>query len=869
MPLKAFLNRYPDEPERSHYDCIRNALQDVDMLTQVKILQGYFPNGAPTSNAKRFDPAMQSEENSPTRKYSRKCECCANSTDCASAKADIKKLAGPWLATSIRSSGASFIDKADQDVNKPSWTVCTGKPPAVITPLSKNNAPSTPSDTRPIAQLPELAKVLERIVHRQLLSHLISCGFLDPHQFGFRPEHSTQTAILDLTETIRHAIEKRKVSLVVSFHFSKAFDSIPHTLIIKKLRLVGCTASALDWFASYFSGRSQAIRLSDGSCSSFMTTTAGVPQGDAFRRHHAFLLSPWAPASIRRPLGPDRTELCLPLPMRPKGPPSKGLQRANHRASLCRERGADDHRHATTSSSCPLARKITQDRPMMRFLQLNLNHCEAARDLLCEHHQQAAHRRWPSCVSNTRTLLHPTHGSPMPTAKQLSGCMEEFPVQERPAREYIPTSRGPEIGGIFFFSVFFFASTLQRRLSEREFSTLLANITEEARGRMAPLVYCGGLQRMVDGVGECRETRPRASILLDSLARSMRCCLTPGSSIVNLTFVCETLTPRVLSWTVSGLYTHSDHQAIVFEIEDDGASSGPSTRRSYRWNAPYSRCGNRFSARRVRRVGRSRDRGGYGVEPHVRHHHGACDASMSKANPRRRREPVYTGGRPRSLISGAPASQRKLADSPRDRVAGMTRKPTARTTPSARRLLCAWRSRPASVGAGGSFATRIAMSRLGCPQAKQPSSPLLVRGAVAALFSAGAERAAPATAASSGGAYIPAVTLEETQRSSVEDKGALRAPGPDGIPNSALKIAGARGVPDIFLRVYTTCLETGVFSVQLESARDLSCSQSQANLPTSRPRIVRCACWTRRAKILVRIICDRLEAFTERTRRPL
>ncbi|CAB0034073.1 unnamed protein product [Trichogramma brassicae] len=104
-------------------------------------------------------------------------------------------------------------------------------------------------------------------------------GLLDPHQFGFRPEHSTQTAILDLTETIRHAIDKHKVSLVVSFDFSKAFDSIPHTLIIKKLRLIGCTASALDWFASYLSGRSQAICLSDGSCSSFMTTTAGVPQG--------------------------------------------------------------------------------------------------------------------------------------------------------------------------------------------------------------------------------------------------------------------------------------------------------------------------------------------------------------------------------------------------------------------------------------------------------------------------------------------------------------------------------------------------------------------------------------------------------------
>ncbi|CAB0040679.1 unnamed protein product [Trichogramma brassicae] len=150
---------------------------------------------------------------------------------------------------------------------------------AVITPLSKTNAPSSPSDTRPIAQLPEMAKILERIVHHQLLFHLTSHGLLDAHQFGFRPGHSTQTAVLDLTESIRRAIDKRKVSMVVSFDFSKAFDTIPHCLLIEKLRLIRCSARTLGWFASYLTGRSQAIRLSDGSCSSFATTTAGVPQG--------------------------------------------------------------------------------------------------------------------------------------------------------------------------------------------------------------------------------------------------------------------------------------------------------------------------------------------------------------------------------------------------------------------------------------------------------------------------------------------------------------------------------------------------------------------------------------------------------------
>ncbi|CAB0032937.1 unnamed protein product [Trichogramma brassicae] len=111
---------------------------------------------------------------------------------------------------------------------------------------SKNNSPSTPSDTRPIAQLPEMAKVLERIVHGQFLSHLTANGLLDAHQFGFRPGRSTQTAILDLTESIRQAIDKRKVSMIVSFDFSKAFDTIPHSLLIEKLRRIGCAPPTLD-----------------------------------------------------------------------------------------------------------------------------------------------------------------------------------------------------------------------------------------------------------------------------------------------------------------------------------------------------------------------------------------------------------------------------------------------------------------------------------------------------------------------------------------------------------------------------------------------------------------------------------------------
>uniref|UniRef100_A0ABD2W5R6 Reverse transcriptase domain-containing protein n=1 Tax=Trichogramma kaykai TaxID=54128 RepID=A0ABD2W5R6_9HYME len=128
-----------------------------------------------------------------------------------------------------------------------------------IVPLSKKPSPSTPSDTRPISLLPELSKVLERLAHTQLTEHLSKHDLLDTHQHGFKPAHSTQTALLDLTESVRSAIDDHKVTLLVSFDFSKAFDTIDHSILLSKLHGLGCSHLSLKWFASYLSNRQIAV----------------------------------------------------------------------------------------------------------------------------------------------------------------------------------------------------------------------------------------------------------------------------------------------------------------------------------------------------------------------------------------------------------------------------------------------------------------------------------------------------------------------------------------------------------------------------------------------------------------------------------
>ncbi|CAB0031311.1 unnamed protein product [Trichogramma brassicae] len=246
---------------------------------------------------------------------------------------------------------------------------------------------------------------------------------------------------------------------------------------------------------------------------------------------------------------------------------------------------------------------------------------------------------------------------------------------------------------------------------------------------------------------------------------------------------------------------------------------------------------------------------------------GACDASMSKANFRRRREPVYWWTAEIADLRRSCLRARRLFQRSRGRHDEGTH---SVNYASARRLLrvaiktskrrC-WRQLCDEVNNdvwGKPY--KIAMSRLGCPQAKQPSSPLLVRGAVAALFPrvpSGPTLRLPRRAEEP----IPAVTLEELKgaQSRIKERS---APGPDDIPNSALKIAIAAR-PDIFLRVYTMCLETGVFPSGWKRRRLVLLPKP--GKPPDEPSSYRPLCMLDTvSKILERIICDRLEAFTER-----
>ena len=103
---------------------------------------------------------------------------------------------------------------------------------AYIVPLPKSEAPTQPKDFRPISILPILSKVLERIVHGQLVNFLNANKFLDPLQSGFKAGHSTHTALVKVTDDIRLAMNNTQLTILVLLDFSSAFNSVDFDILL-------------------------------------------------------------------------------------------------------------------------------------------------------------------------------------------------------------------------------------------------------------------------------------------------------------------------------------------------------------------------------------------------------------------------------------------------------------------------------------------------------------------------------------------------------------------------------------------------------------------------------------------------------------
>ena len=149
---------------------------------------------------------------------------------------------------------------------------------AKVTPVYKSGDTSSVENYRPISVLPILSKLLEKAVRIQLTKFLESNNLLNDFQYGYREKRSTDLATASFIDDIRKNGDNGKLTGAIFLDLSKAFDTINHDLIIKKLASHGVLNIELKWFADYLFCRSQTVVVGN-QYSAKSNVVCGVPQG--------------------------------------------------------------------------------------------------------------------------------------------------------------------------------------------------------------------------------------------------------------------------------------------------------------------------------------------------------------------------------------------------------------------------------------------------------------------------------------------------------------------------------------------------------------------------------------------------------------
>jgi len=147
---------------------------------------------------------------------------------------------------------------------------------AEIIPIPKNGNGNDIEDFRPISILPTISKIFEKVMVRQLNK------FFEPKfseiLCGFRKNHSTQHALFKLLNSWQNSLDKGKIVGTILMDLSKAYDCLPHELLIAKLAAYGLDFGSLSLLHDYLSKRYQRVKIGN-TFSEWLEIMLGIPQG--------------------------------------------------------------------------------------------------------------------------------------------------------------------------------------------------------------------------------------------------------------------------------------------------------------------------------------------------------------------------------------------------------------------------------------------------------------------------------------------------------------------------------------------------------------------------------------------------------------
>eukprot|EP00660_Eupelagonema_oceanica_P019342 gene19342-biopygen21451 len=158
------------------------------------------------------------------------------------------------------------------------WWPPTWKQAEVHPLWKKKGSKNDPATYRPISLLPAVARLVERLIAKQLKAHVLR--MLPAFQHGFRRKHSCLTALTQLIDRVARARDAGEVVAVASADLAGAFDTVDHDILLEKLeKLCGFRGSILTFKRHYLQGREQRTILSEEKKSGWRQVPCGVPQG--------------------------------------------------------------------------------------------------------------------------------------------------------------------------------------------------------------------------------------------------------------------------------------------------------------------------------------------------------------------------------------------------------------------------------------------------------------------------------------------------------------------------------------------------------------------------------------------------------------
>ena len=134
-----------------------------------------------------------------------------------------------------------------------------------VVPLHKGKSRKLPENYRPISLLVTISKVLKKIIYRRVYDFLHYSGSIYQSQYRFRSNHSTDNAVTELIGKVLKNLENKKHTLTIFLDLSKAFDTLEHDMIYKKLSKYGIRGTCLDWFKSCLTDRTMSLKCRTAS----------------------------------------------------------------------------------------------------------------------------------------------------------------------------------------------------------------------------------------------------------------------------------------------------------------------------------------------------------------------------------------------------------------------------------------------------------------------------------------------------------------------------------------------------------------------------------------------------------------------------